>query len=56
MSQIHQEVRIEAQEGGAFTCFGNFVSGRNIELVPGERNKIKLWQPVDSDKDPYLPQ
>ena len=28
---------IDASEGGAFSCFGGQILGRNIELVPGER-------------------
>ena len=73
MSQIHQEVRIEApvakvykaltdsqefasftgaptqieaQDGGAFTCFGTAISGRNVELVAGERI-VQAWRVFD---------
>ena len=31
-------------------------NGRFGWILDPEGNKIELWQPVDSDKDPYLPQ
>ncbi len=34
---------IDAVEGGAFLCFGTFISGRNIELVPGRRI-VQAWR------------
>jgi activator of HSP90 ATPase len=38
---------IEATPGGAFSCFGGMILGRNIELVPGERVvqawRVKVW-------------
>ena len=35
--------RIAAQEGGAFSCFGDLVLGRNIELVPDQR-VVQAWR------------
>ena len=38
---------IEPQAGGAFSCFGGIVTGRNVELVPNKRIvqawRIKIW-------------
>ena len=38
---------IEREAGGAFSCFGGVVTGRNIELVPHKRIvqawRIKMW-------------
>ena len=34
---------IDAREGGAFSCFGGQIAGRNIELVPGERI-VQAWR------------
>ena len=38
---------IQRDPGGAFSCFGGFVTGRNIELVPDARIvqawRIKMW-------------
>ena len=34
---------IDATAGGAFTCFGGMISGRNIELVPGRR-VVQAWR------------
>ena len=34
---------ISSHEGGAFTCFGPFILGRNVELVPGERI-VQEWR------------
>ena len=28
---------IDRREGGAFSCFGGMIEGRNVECVPGER-------------------
>ncbi len=36
-ADIHPEV------GGAFSCFGGIISGRNIELVPNERI-VQAWR------------
>jgi uncharacterized protein YndB with AHSA1/START domain len=34
---------IEAVAGGAFSCFGGAIEGRNIELVPGKRI-VQAWR------------
>ena len=34
---------IDATAGGAFTCFGGMITGRNIELVPGGR-VVQAWR------------
>jgi uncharacterized protein YndB with AHSA1/START domain len=40
---------IEAEAGGAFSCFGGMIEGRTIELVPGQRIvqawRVKTWEP-----------
>jgi activator of HSP90 ATPase len=34
---------IEDEVGGAFTLFGGYVTGRNLELLPGER-LVQAWR------------
>jgi activator of HSP90 ATPase len=38
---------IQREEGGAFSCFGGFITGRNLELVPNRRIvqawRVKIW-------------
>ena len=34
---------IDATAGGAFSCFGGMITGRNIELVPGRR-VVQAWR------------
>ena len=34
---------IDAAPGGAFSCFGGMISGRNIELVPDHR-LVQAWR------------
>ena len=38
---------IEPEAGGAFSCFGGMVTGRNVELVPKKRIvqawRVKIW-------------
>lgn len=40
---------IDAQDGGAFSCFDGQITGRTIELVPNERSvqawRVKAWEP-----------
>ena len=40
---------IDPKAGGAFSCFGGMILGRNVECVPGERVvqawRVKLWEP-----------
>lgn len=39
---------IDAQDGGAFSCFGGQITGRCIELIPNERLvqawRVKAWE------------
>jgi activator of HSP90 ATPase len=34
---------IDRKAGGAFSCFGGIISGRNIELVPNQRI-VQAWR------------
>lgn len=34
---------IDPKEGGAFLCFGTFILGRNVELVPDKRI-VQAWR------------
>ena len=34
---------IEAEEGGKFVCFGTFITGRIVELVPDKRI-VQAWR------------
>ena len=40
---------ISAEVGGAFSCFGGMISGRNLELLPGQRIvqawRVGNWEP-----------
>jgi activator of HSP90 ATPase len=35
--------QINAEAGGAFTCFGGMITGRNIELKPNQRI-VQAWR------------
>ena len=35
--------QIASGPGGAFSCFGGMITGRNVELVPGER-VVQAWR------------
>ncbi len=41
--------KISAKAGGTFSCHGGWISGRNVELVPGKRIvqawRAKNWPP-----------
>lgn len=37
------EAEISADEGGAFSCHGGQIVGRNIELIPGQRI-VQAWR------------
>ena len=37
---------IDATAGGAFSCFGGMIHGRNIECAPGER-LVQAWRAKD---------
>jgi activator of HSP90 ATPase len=43
MGAARKPAAIDAQPGGAFELFGGYVSGRFIELVPGERI-VQAWR------------
>lgn len=43
---------ITAQPGGQFSCFGGFVSGRNVELLPGKRI-VQAWRAQDWEEGLY---
>jgi len=40
---------IDPNPGGAFSCFGGMIAGRNVECAPGERLvqawRVKTWPP-----------
>jgi activator of HSP90 ATPase len=36
-------IAINAEEGGAISCFGGYVVGRNVELVPNQRI-VQAWR------------
>lgn len=42
-----EPAEIDRQAGGAFSCFGGMIAGRNIELVPNKRIvqawRVKIW-------------
>jgi uncharacterized protein YndB with AHSA1/START domain len=37
------KAEIAASEGGPFSCFGGMISGRNIEMIPGQR-LVQAWR------------
>ena len=39
----NDSAEIDRVAGGAFACFGGRITGRNIELVPGERI-VQAWR------------
>lgn len=43
---------ISPDEGGTFTCFGPYVLGRNVELVPNERI-VQAWRVFNWPKGVY---
>ncbi|MBP1965898.1 SRPBCC family protein [Paenibacillus aceris] len=43
---------IHAVEGGAFSCFGGMIVGRNIELVPNKR-VVQAWRPANWEEGFY---
>jgi activator of HSP90 ATPase len=43
---------IQAEEGGSFSLFGGMITGRNIELVPGERI-VQAWRAGNWDPGVY---
>ncbi len=43
---------IDAVPGGAFSCFGGMIEGRNIECLPGER-LVQAWRAKNWDAGVY---
>jgi activator of HSP90 ATPase len=46
MVKATQPAQISGEAGGAFSIFGGFVTGRQIELVPNVR-VVQAWRPAD---------
>lgn len=44
--------QIDATDGGAFSCFGGMILGRNIECVGGER-LVQAWRVKAWDRGQY---
>ena len=44
--------QIDARDGGAFSCFGGMITGRNVELVPGQR-VVQAWRAGNWDAGVY---
>jgi len=44
--------KIDAREGGEFSCFDGQIVGKNIELVPGERI-VQAWRVAAWDDGHY---
>jgi uncharacterized protein YndB with AHSA1/START domain len=44
--------RIDPQPGGEFALFGGYITGRNLELVPGER-LVQAWRAKSWDAGAY---
>jgi activator of HSP90 ATPase len=38
-----EPAEIDAKAGGAFSCFGGMITGRNVELKPGQRI-VQAWR------------
>lgn len=43
---------ISREAGGSFSCFGGYISGRNIELIPNKRI-VQAWRPKDWEEGVY---
>jgi len=43
--------RISGRVGGTFTAWGDYIHGKNLELVPGKRI-LQLWRPTDDTWPP----
>lgn len=44
--------KISPDEGGVFSVFGGYITGRNIELVPNERI-VQAWRAMDWSPGTY---
>jgi len=47
-----KSVEISSDAGGAFSLFGGYITGRHIELVPGER-MVQAWRAGSWDPGVY---
>jgi uncharacterized protein YndB with AHSA1/START domain len=52
MSQMKKPTKISQQVGGAFTLFGGYIVGRQIELVPNELI-VQAWRAGGWDRGVY---
>ncbi len=52
MVTIKKPAEISSEPGGAFAIFGGYISGRQIELVPGER-VVQAWRTGSWDPGIY---
>jgi uncharacterized protein YndB with AHSA1/START domain len=48
----NQPTKISSEVGGAFVIFGGYITGRHIELVPGERI-VQAWRERSWDPGVY---
>ena len=46
MVPTNKPTQISPVAGGAFSLFGGYITGRNIELLPGKRI-VQAWRPAD---------
>jgi uncharacterized protein YndB with AHSA1/START domain len=44
--------KVESSEGTTFSIFGDYIQGRQIELVPGQRI-VQTWRGIDWDPGIY---
>jgi uncharacterized protein YndB with AHSA1/START domain len=47
-----EPAHIEARAGGAFTCYGNYISGVTLELKSGQRI-VQVWRARDWPEGTY---
>jgi uncharacterized protein YndB with AHSA1/START domain len=47
-----EPTKMSGKVGGAFSCYGGYVTGVNVELVPGERI-VQAWRGRDWPKGVY---
>jgi len=52
MKLSNKPVEISPDPGGAFSLFGGYITGRHIELVPGERI-VQAWRAGSWDSGAY---
>jgi activator of HSP90 ATPase len=52
MVPTNKPTQISPVAGGAFTLFGGYVSGRNIELIPGKLI-VQAWRPASWNPGVY---